>query len=72
MSLFRYDLNHRQSKSITTKYIRTTERFRNFYIYKYIKTYNNMDSQMKTKSIFTLIKETKVILQFNPTSDTLD
>ena len=72
MCLFRYDTNHRQSKLITTKYIPTTEKFRNFYIYKFIKTYNKMDSQMRNKSIPKFKKEIKQLLRLNPISDTFD
>ena len=67
MCLFRYDTNH-----ITTKNIPTTEKYRNFYIYKFIKTYNKMDSQMRNKSIPKFKKEIKQLLRLNPISDTFD
>ena len=42
--------NQRQSKQITTKYLPRTETFKKFYIYNTINIYNEIPSNIKSKS----------------------
>ena len=58
LSLYNME-NRRQAKEITTKYLPKTTQFGNFYIYKCIKTYNNLPNLFKIKSKNVFKKSTK-------------
>ena len=51
--------NQRKSKQITTKYLPRTEQFKRFYIYNNIQMYNDIPTNIKTKSKQIFKKLTK-------------
>ena len=51
MSIYKDPERVRVSAKITTNYIPKTLKFQQFYIYKYLSTYNNLDTAIKKKSI---------------------
>ena len=72
MSMFKDPERVRVSAKITTNYIPKTLKFQQFYIYKYLSTYNNLDTATKKKSNTSFKKEIKSILRYRPISDTMD
>ena len=61
-NLFRNPNNKRSVSEVTPNYIPTTKKYRKFYIYKYIKQYNELDSYIRLKEVKPFKKEMKEIL----------
>ena len=70
--LYRNPDNKRSVSEVTPNYILTTEKYKKFYIYKYIKQYNELDSYIRLKEVKPFKKEMKEILMYRPVSDTCD
>ena len=64
----RYD---RGVSNITLKYIPKNNKYKNFFINKYIPIYNSLDGKLKEKSIKKFKSELKLQIPYQ-TSDTMD
>ena len=66
--------NNRERKGQTTanKYIPTSVKFKNFYIYKYTKIYNKITHDVRSKKVKGFKKEIKLMVKAGTISDTMD
>ena len=72
LNIIRINNNTRTNTQLTTQYIPKTEHFKKFYIYKHLKLYNKMDTDIKSKSIIGFKNEMRQRLLYKPVSDTCD
>lgn len=72
VSYFRTNNKDRKVKSVTTKYIPLSVKMNYFYIYKYSKIYNSLDTYIKEKSIKGLKDKINHIMRAGTIPDTMD
>ena len=72
VSYFRTSNKDRKVKSVTTKYIPLSVKMNNFYIYKYSKIYNSLDTYIKEKSIKGFKNEINHMMRAGTIPDTMD
>ena len=70
-NLFKTNRHNRGISMVTLKHIPKSKKFTNFFINKYISTYNSLDLTIKRKSLSQFKKEIKQWIPSHP-SDTMD
>ena len=63
---------NRKVKSVITKYIPSSVKMNNFYIYRYFKIYNSLDTYIKNKSIKGFKQEINHMMRAGTIPDTMD
>ena len=72
VSYFRISNKNRKVKSVVTKYIPSSVKMNNFYIYRYFKIYNSLDTYIKNKSIKGFKQEINHMMRAGTIPDTMD
>ena len=70
--LFKNPEKMRKGSTIATKYIPLSVKMSKFFIYKYIKTYNNIDKNVRAKQPKQFKNEIKLMVKAGTVSDSMD
>ena len=72
VSYFRISNKNRKVKSVVTKYIPSSVKMNNFYIYRYFKIYNSLNTYIKNKSIKGFKQEINHMMRAGTIPDSMD
>ena len=70
--LFKNPEKMRKGSTIATKYIPLSVKMSKFFIYKYIKTYNNIHKNVRAKQPKQFKNEIKMMVKAGTVSDSMD
>ena len=72
VSYFRISNKNRKVKSVVTKYIPSSVKMNNFYIYRYFKIHNSLDTYVREKSVKGFKNEINHMMRAGTIPDTMD